>query len=311
MINDDFLAECRNLDPSATIDREKNRKLIKTRIDEENVVMFTNKRIRRPAIVAAVLIGILSASVAAYAAAPVIWRYFNTEVIQGEEFVNDFWVAEIDLSDGTTSIGSSINIDREALEAAGGGAVVVEVDGEEWIVLDELRLYNIEDGLALLQLENPQLPSFLPEGFAFDRFVFPVDPSIHQYQMAAIPASKHAVVYYSDGENTIRLQMLYLGIETGLGVPEGQEALYINGNKAIIAAGSLTNAETLNIKGVELYDSSTDRGVFTTASIYISAAPDTPITETMLMLMIDGVGYNIRGENVSIYDLVRMAASMK
>ena len=276
--------------------------------------MFKNKRIKRSVLVAAVVVGILSLSVVAYAAVPGIWRYFDTRVIQGEEFVQDFWVGETDLPDGTTSVGSHIDIDREALEAAGGGAVIVEVDGEKWVVLDELHLDNIEDGLALLQLENPLLPSFLPEGFALGRFTFPVNPNNHQYMMGTIRAAMHAIVDYTNGDSTIQLRMMQMvyrpGAAVGVAAAEGQQALVVNGNKVVITYGSLTAAEIARLDGVELYDSSTNWDEYTT-SIMVAAAADAPDIEMGLVMIVDGVGYAIRGEGVSLYELVRMAASME
>ena len=316
MINDDFLAKCKKLDPSHGIDFEKNRAIIKTRLEKENFTMQRHKSMRKLAVVAAVIVGILSLSVAAYAAVPAIWRYFDTQVVEGEEFISDLWVAEFDMPDGTTSVGSHINIDREAARAA-GGAVIIEVDGEEWVVLDELTMDNMEDGLALLELENPMLPSFIPEGFAFDRFTFPVDPSRHQFQMGTIPAAEHATVYFTNGSDTIRMQLLQMQYRSEAGVimaaNDGQQALIINGSKAIVIVGGLTAEQIAGIEGVELYDASTNWEDFTT-SIHVGINPDipgAPENQAALAFVVDGVGYTLRGENVSLYDLVRMAASMK
>ena len=316
-MNDDFLAKCRKLDPSIGIDFEKNRAVIKARLEKEKYIMQRPRSLKKMVVIAAVLAGILSLSVAVYAAAPGIWRNLDTRVIEGEEFVNEVWVAEIDLPDGTTSMGSHIDIDREALEAAGGGAVIVEVDGEEWVVLDELTMDNMEDGLALLELENPMLPSFIPEGFVFDRFTFPVDPSRHQYRMGTIPAAEHAAIYFTNGDNTIRLQLLQMQYRPGakviMGTTDCQQALFINGHKALIPIGALTDEQVAGIEGVERYDSSTNWEGFTT-SVYVSENPNIPGASenvAILAFIADGVGYTIRGENVSLYDLVRMASSMK
>ena len=316
-MNDDFLAKCKKLDPSSGIDFDKNRAAIKSRLEEEQFTMYRPISLKKMAVIAAVLVGILSLSVAAYAAAPAIWRHLDTQVIEGEEFINDFWVAEIDMPDGTTSIGSNISIDHEALEAAGGGAVIVEVDGEEWVVLDELTMDNMEDGLALLELENPMLPSFIPEGFVFDRFTFPVDPSRHQFRMGTIPAAEHAAVYFTNNDDTIRLQLLQMQYRTEarviMSAVDGQQALVINGHKAIVIHGGLTDEQIAGIEGVELYDASTRWEEFTT-SVHVSENPNipgAPENEAALTFIANGVGYSLRGENVSLYDLVRMAASMK
>ena len=311
MINDNFVTKCRSLDPSAAIDREKNRKIIKARLlEEENVVINKNKKIRRPAIAAAVLAGILSISVVAYAAAPMVWRHFDTQVIQGEEFLEDFWMAEIDMPDGTTSIGGSHRIDREALEAAGGGVVIVEVEGEEHVLLDELHFDSIEDGLALLEIENPLIPDYLPEGFAFSRFTFPVNPNNHQFMMGTVYAARNAFIYYCNGDSTIRLHMIYFGSETGLKASYdfGQQPLIINGNKAVLS-GALTAEEVASLKGVTLYDSSTSWGEYA-ASLGSVPAPGYE-AQRSIMIMSDGILYSIRSDAITLYDLVKMAASMK
>ena len=312
MINDDFLDKCRSLDPSSAIDREKNRKIIISRLEKENISMYKNKRIKKSVLVAAALVGILSLSVVVYAAAPMLRRYLDTQVLQGEDFLVDFWVDEIQLPDGTTSIGSSIVIDHEARKAAGGGAVIVEVDGEDWVILDELDLDNLDDALALLQLENPRLPSFLPEGFAFSRFTFPVNPNNHQFRMGTIPASKHATVYYVSDTGTIELNMMYYTDDYGIGLvaAEGQQALLINGNKAVIISGSISDGEIAGLEGVELYDMSTNWEELA-HSIMSSLAPGADANAEMrIMMIVDGVGYSVRSKGVSLYDLVRVAASM-
>ena len=309
MKNDDFMAKCRSLDPSAEIDTEKNRNIIKNRLleEEENVIMFKNKRMKRPMVVAAVLVAIMSLSAVVYAAVPMFWRYFDTQVIQGEEFVTDFWIAEMEMPDGTMSVGGALNIDREALEAAGGGAIIVEVDGEKQVLLDELHLYSIEEGLALLQLENPLMPTFIPEGFEFSRFTFPVNPILHQYMSGTIPAAEIAAIYFTDGVGTIRLQMGYMGNAMIMASYDlGQQSLTINGNKAVLSSG-LSEQEIARLDGVTLYDSSTgwDDFAASVGAIYKSEEM------AMIMIMSDGVLYSIRSEYVGLYDLARMVASMK
>ena len=311
MINDDFLAKCRSLDPSAEIDSEKNRKIIKARLlDEENVVILKNKRIRRPAAAAAVLAGILSFSVAAYAAAPMVWRHFDTQVIQGEEFLEDFWMAEIDMPDGTTSIGGSHSIDRDALEAAGGGVIIVEVEGEEFVLLDELHLDSMKDGLALLEIENPLIPSFLPEGFAFSRFTFPVNPNNHQFMLGTIHAARNAFIYYSKGDSTILLHMSYFGSETGLKAAYdfGQQSLIINGNKAVLS-GAVAAGELAGLEGVSLYNSSTN---WEENAVSVGRVPAPGYeAQNSIMMMSDGILYSVRSDDISLYDLLKIAASMK
>jgi len=79
-MNDDFLAKCRGLDPSASIDREKNRKIIKTRVKEESVIALKNKVIKRPILMAALLIGILYFSTTTYHLSPTTWLGLRADI---------------------------------------------------------------------------------------------------------------------------------------------------------------------------------------------------------------------------------------
>lgn len=307
MKNDDFLAKCKNLDPSADVDREKGRIAIKNRLllEKGNVNMRKNKRMRRPAFVAAVLAIMLSVSAVVYATVPAIWRHFDTRVVQGEEFVDDFWMAEIDMPDGTTSVGGGLAINREALEAAGGGVIIVEVDGEEWVMLDELHLDNLEDGLTLLQLDA-LLPEFLPEGFAFSKLTFPVNPKNHDYMAGTLRAAGRASIEFVSGNDIIYLQIGYIGTMMGLqaSVDSGQQPLFINGNKTVLSH-TLSFEEILGLDGVTIYDYSTNWDDFAASigSFYH--------TGVAVWTIVDGVAYTLRSETVSLYDLVRMAASMR
>jgi len=307
MSNDDFLAKCKSIDPSAEVDRIKNLAAIKNRLlkEEEQYIMLTNKKIRRPAIAAVLLTCILSLSVAVYAAAPIVWRYFDTRVIQGGEFVNDFFVGEVDLPDGTTSIGGNINIDREALEAAGGGAVIVEVDGEEWVILDELHLNNLEEALALLEIETPLLPQYLPKGFAFSSFVFPVNPLLHEKASGSIISAEFAYIYYSDGNDTIRLQIMSGMENLTLWATEDQQALLINTHEAVLMSGVLTDEELARLDGVMINNY---------RNYELNSIGGTTLDESkMISLLVNGVGYSLftQSINVSNYDLVKIAASLR
>jgi len=242
-----------------------------------------------------------------YAAAPAIWRYFDTGVIQGEEFVTDFFVAEIDMPDGTTSIGMGIDVDREALEAAGGGPIILEAEGEEWVYLDELHFDNLEDALALFQIENLLLPTYLPEDFAFSRFTFPVNPLEHTYMLGVMPAAENAFIYFTSRARSIELQVGSWDYNVSLAaMPEsGQQALVINGNKAVLTS-SLTDAELSRLEGVELYDESTNWDDY--AGSFGGGSQPGVATVTVIS---NGVMYSLRSADVTHYDLVRMVASMK
>jgi hypothetical protein len=240
----------------------------------------------------------------AYAAvAPIVLRYFDTKVIQGDEFVVDFSVYEFDPGDGTTSAGGSFDIDREAYAAAGGGAVIVEVEGEEQVVLDELHFDNLDEAHALLQLENPLLPIFLPEGFVFSKFTFPVNPNNYEYMLGSIPAAKLADIYYTNGDDVIVLRILDEGPLAGLSAT-GEQNLKINGNEAVLVGGSLTNEELKKLEKTMPFEP-------TMPSIIDAAVQGSTIKA--LAMKADGIIYSISSESVktSLYDLVRMAESME
>ena len=302
MNNDVFLAKCKRINPSVEVDRKKNLEAIQNKLlkQEEQLNMQNNKKIRRPAAAIALLAGILSLSVMAYAAAPAIWRYFDTSVVRGEEFVNEFNVADVDLPDGTTSDLIHTNIDYDAVQDADSEPIIFEVDGEMWIYLDELNFDNIQDGLALLQLENVLVPSYLPGGFSFSRFTFPVNPHIHQYRLGVIPSNEIAYVFYSNGEDTVLLQLSKLGSSRVAPLYErGQQGVSINGNEAVLS-GSLSADEYSRLERTVLTLGTNDG---------ISGDRYFPF----LTMIVGDTVYSLQAmrENVvTVYDLVKMAESI-
>jgi len=312
MINDDFLAKCKSINPSVEIDRKRNLEAIQNRLlkEEEQAIMLNNKKIRKPAVAAVLLAGILSLSVATYAAAPIIWRYFDTNVVQGEEFVTNFFMGEVDLPDGTTSIGGNLNIDRQALEAAGGGVIIVEADGEEWVVLDELHLDSLQDGMDMLQLNNVLLPSELPEGFTFSRFTFPVNPNNHDYKLGSIPAAEAAFIHYNneDGADFI-IQVGSMPDNMTLGILDGQQGLVINGKQAVLSGPALSEAQLAALENVTLFEGHAfDDSLGTVGG---SSRFDEYISR--IMLLHNGVLYGISTTcpQLSAYELVSLVESMR
>jgi len=310
MSNDAFLAKCKSIDPSAEVNRKKNLDAIKNRIliEEEQTIMLRNNKMRRPTIAAALLAGVMLFSVVAYAAAPVIWRYFDTGVVQGDEFVTEFFMGEVDLPDGTTSVGGNINIDREALEAAGGGIVIVEVEGEEWVVLDELHFDDLQDGLAMLQLDNLLLPRRLPEGFSFIRFTFPVNPINHQYMLGNMPAAENAFIYFgNETGDTITIQFGSIPDDVTLGIVEDQQGLVVNGKPAVLGGDTLSESQLAMLENVTLFE-----GFSFDESLATVGGGSNNGTSHMSLLH-NGVLYNILNESQSVtaLDLVKMAESME
>lgn len=270
--------------------------------------MLGNKKIIRPAIAAALLAGVMLLSVVAYATAPMVWRYFDTRVVQGEEFVTGFYVVEFELPDGTISQGSGINIDREALEAAGGGAIIVEVEGEEWVILDELHLGNLKDGLALLQLDNVLVPGYLPKGFSFSRFTFPVNPNNHQFTWGDMRADELARIYFNnENGDVITFQIGAMLDNVTLGIANDQQGLEINGKSAVLSGILLNGGQLDALEGVTQFDGY----VFDDSPWSILAARNDG--RPHLIISHNGIAYSISTDSQYLtgYDLVRMALSMK
>ena len=255
--------------------------------------------------VAAALVGVLAFSAVVYAAAPAIWRYFNTRVIQGEEFVSEFVVGELKRDDGTSDIFGAIEIDNEALDAADGGIVIFEVDGEKLVYLDELHFDNLEDGLALLQLENVLLPTLLPEGFNFSRFTFPVNPHNHQFRMGTIPAGEQAFIYFSSGSDIIGVQIMSMPNEVRLVAFDDQQGLSINGIPAVLMGGILSVEELAMLEGVIPFDGIWDN----TLPPFGSDAGD---GELFINMLWNGILYGVftNSQTITPFDLVKMAESM-
>jgi len=313
--NNDFLAKCRSINPSAEIDRNKNLETIKEALkirllqEEEQLAMLRNRRIKRPAIATAlVAAATMMLSVAAYAAVPTIWRYFDTRVVTGEEFVNSFAIGEFDLPDGTTSTGGGIDIDRAALEAAGGGVVIVEVEGEEMIALDELHFDNLDEGLALLKLDNVLIPRDLPEGFAFSRLTFPVNPIYHQYAWGHLPTGENAHVFFSNNEGDVIQMMIAAMCDFhSLAVACDQQGLVINDKSAVLSGIPLSDEQLAAMEGVTIFDGylfeERPRSVMATRN---DGKPH-------LVVEYNGIVYSFSAEshNVTPWDLVRMAMSMR
>jgi len=308
MNNDDFLAKCRSINPAAEVDRNKNLEAIKIRLMKEEQSIMKNRRIR-PAIAAALLAGVMMLSVAAYAAVPAVWRYWDTRVVTGEEFVNYFIIAEFDLPDGTTSVASGIDIDREALTAAGGGVIIVEVEGAEMVFLDELHLDSIDEGIALLELDNVLRPSYLPEGFSFSRFTFPVNPNNHAYSWGDLPTAKTARIYFTNETgNIIAMQIGAMHEYVTLGTSDYHQAFYVDGMQAVLSGGFLSDEQLAAFGGVTLFD----------GYVFDESRPQSILAGRNdglphLVVTYNGVVYGISTDSpyVTAYDLVMMVQSMQ
>ena len=223
---DDFLAKCREIDFSAeSINFENNLAALKeklSKIDEEKNNMMRKRFIKPSVMVAAALIATLSLSAVAFGEQA--WRYLQTRVVEGVEFVHDFTVRESEFGEIT-----GITIDWEALEEAGGGRIVVEVEGEERVMSDRLILYyDVNEAMNLLSIDAA-LPGYIPEGFVFQRAIFPICPINNPDEYG----TQSIILEYSDGQYELKITIMYYPEEWGYFYWAGTiESFEINGYTA-------------------------------------------------------------------------------
>ncbi|MCL2854103.1 MAG: hypothetical protein FWE21_00630 [Defluviitaleaceae bacterium] len=229
MTDKDFLKMCKAIDPSAGVDRQKQLATIKTKLEkEERFVMKKNKTFRRPIVAAAVLVGIMGLSVGAYAAVNGNWRQSEIRVLEGEQYVNEFFRKE-NLDEGIAMGG--MDIDRYATSP-----IVIEVDGVAEVIQDLTILHDLDEALAKLTIDVLQ-PAYLPEGFAFSYARFDVDPIRNPDHWSA---GTSVALVFANGEQEFRLSVMYYPV--GWELPQWSatyEDLEINGSIARIGDGML------------------------------------------------------------------------
>jgi hypothetical protein len=162
--DNEFLERCKNVDFSAeSTSYEKNLEGLKTKINYEgNPIMKKIKKM--PFAVAATLVIMLSFSVVALAATA--WRYLDTRILQGEEYVHHFTVSESE--DGTIQIWAT------EIDSAASGPIIAEVDGEEVVLMDAHDYDDLDEALDRLAatLGSVMMPTQLPDGFVFENATY-------------------------------------------------------------------------------------------------------------------------------------------
>ena len=225
--DEEFLAKCRDINFSADNHNEKNlvelkKKLLK--IKEENAMMMKNRGLKKPAI-AIVAALTVTLSLTAVALGDQVWRYLQTRVVEGEELVEEFFVKELD--ENTTISGITFSPD-----ARDGGRIVVEVEGELRVIQDESHFDNLAEALNLFVVDNPLLPSSLPEGYVFDKATFPVCPVKNPDQE---DAADFIILKYSDGHDSIYIQVSHYPEIWGTPqMMENPKEVVVNGRTAAI-----------------------------------------------------------------------------
>ena len=197
-----------------------------------------NKRILKPSIaIAAALIATLSLSVVAFGGP--VWRYLQTRVVEGEQYISELIMME---SDDGFIMGSVV-----PGEAEGRGRVVVEIEGEQVVWQDPLVLYDINEAVAHFRGEEvPMLPAYLPEGFVFAEAEFPVCP-INNPDVEW--AGGQLFLRFTSADEAITLEIRNHSEEWGFDIwATGLEEATINGRDALIGGGGLSVQVTSNTR---------------------------------------------------------------
>jgi len=230
--NDKFLQQCRDIDFSAhSQNQDKNLETLKAKLagkNKESSKMKTSKNLKKTIIIAAVVAAVLSLSVVALAAGPMMLRQLDTRVVQGEQYVRQFerWVNE-----GEGFAGGTRDVDMDVDHSV---PIIVEVDGVEELLMDRHTFYDLEDALSHLAVESPRLPSFLPEGFAFEHATFSISPVRNPDHETA--ANMLNIIYSNDAGDEIQLMISYYPAEWG-GMSIGGEEIIIDGHRGQDAGG--------------------------------------------------------------------------
>jgi len=202
---------------------------LKTNLNEERYNMNKRKGVKFSIAVAASLILVLGLSFVAFG--DPVWRRLDTRIIEGYDFVSEVIVKES--SDGGT-IGGMVVIEGEF---GRDGRLVVEVDGEIQVWQDPLVLYDLDEALALFPgEESPVMPTYLPEGFAFERARFSICPINNDLEHAG----GQLVIRFSNGEDSFDLEVRRQHERYGWDIWGAVEEITVNGVDAIIGDGGLS-----------------------------------------------------------------------
>jgi len=201
---------------------------LKTNLDEERYNMGKRKGVKFSIAVAASLILALSLTFVAFG--DPVWRRLDTRIIEGYDFVSEVIIKESD--DGI--VAGMVIIEGEF---GRDGRLVVEVDGEMQVWQDPLVLYDLDEALALFPGdESPVMPTYLPEGFAFERARFSICPINNDLEHAG----GQLVIRFGNGENSFELEVRRQHERYGWDIWGAVEEITVNGIDAIIGGGGLS-----------------------------------------------------------------------
>ncbi|MCL2375902.1 MAG: hypothetical protein FWC76_00760 [Defluviitaleaceae bacterium] len=209
--DNDFLTKCRDIDLSADSQNyEKNLEVLKgklAQIEEERYNMNKQRRFKKPIAVAAIIAVMLSFSAVAFAAPA--WQYIEFVFVQGAEHVNYFRGMTIApttieyLGDGT-SVSRGVVIIESDIDRNADGPIIIDVDGHHVVLQDAHHFYDLNEALNHLAIENPLLPTYLPEDFDFQRATFNISPVRHPDIHSA---ANNINISYSDGQGHLNINI--------------------------------------------------------------------------------------------------------
>ena len=167
---------------------------------------------------------------------------FMDEVVRKSDdeqsaFWDDFWQ-------------SHPNVDTIEVYDENGEVVWALVTNRFMADADNVYLSDLDEALALHRADNLDMPSYLPEGFAFERawfsnFACPISNPNAEF------AGGQLFVVFSDGAQNLTLEIRYHPEDGGFDVwtsCENLEEITINGRNAIVGGGGLSVQVTHNAR---------------------------------------------------------------
>jgi len=238
--NTDFSSESKN--------KAKNLAALQAKlpiINEEREIYMreSKKRIRKPLAIAAIVAVMLSTSAMVFGA-EIVNHVRTTMLGQHVTFVtipessDGERVALTTDSDGEMQL-ELRHIDDEELQAMIDAGEVERVVIDSFAEPNWLTFTNIEEGRSHFVYENVMLPTYVPNGFVFDRIFYFVETleELEQYG-----ANFYMGVVFSNGTDEIRMQIRYMTDDSGFVTTVGPDmrTMEINGHEAVLDSSMLS-----------------------------------------------------------------------
>lgn len=229
MKDNNLLERCRSIDFSTESENmESNLEALKTKLahqyengsdTEQARVLPRTFRVKKMIAIAAALAAVFSLSVAVLAG-PIAeyiaqWR---TRVVEGEEHIYNF-VVHVD----------SYGTERwEITFRDNDGRVVVEDDFGTHVLIDPSVFYDFDEAVALFPGEGLLLPTYIPEGFTFERAVFDICPLRNPDNNRVLTMT----LYYTGIYGRVFVRISYLPYGGRFEFVGSTERIVINGHPA-------------------------------------------------------------------------------